>query len=171
MGPPLLSDTRYGVCNTLELISSYVPIFPLEYSGLKLSLSAFSSIRDTSSIMASNASIKFENTAPCTDILQITYPSLVFLDSGFASLFRLGLSEFGSTSVFCVENARQVLVFTLLLSVPFVVTYLAMWLHFQASWWSKKIGKVPSTIPYLVPFLGSTIPYFRDPFEFVKSST
>ena len=68
-----------------------------------------------------------------------------------------------------IDNAYLRLL--LVLSLPFAVNYLLLWLIFQTSKWDKTTEKMPPKIPYLVPFLGSTILYLWNPMKFIKSST
>lgn len=120
--------------------------------------------------MTSNASIECENPVHFTDSLKLIYPTSAFLESGFASSLNNDIAYSGGAFSLLVNNARLVLI-GLLFLLPFVVNYLVLWLFFQASQRSKKTGKMPPTIPYLVPFLGSTIPYLWNPSRFVRSST
>lgn len=120
--------------------------------------------------MAFNASIEWDNPVPYLDNLPFIYPSSAFPDSRFKTFLKHSWFVPEVVLFLLVNNARLVLVL-LLFSLPFVVNYLVFWVHFQASQQSKRTGKMPPTIPYLVPFLGSTVPYLWNPSRFVRSST
>lgn len=120
--------------------------------------------------MAFNSSIEWGSPVPYLDNLHFIYPSSAFLDSGVAAFLKHNFFLPEAILSLLTNNARLVFVF-LLVSLPFVVNYLVFWLYFQASQRSKGTGKMPPTIPYMVPFLGSTIPYLWNPSRFVRSST
>ncbi|KAI9876361.1 MAG: hypothetical protein M1830_006662 [Pleopsidium flavum] len=121
--------------------------------------------------MVSNTSAVFDMLTSCTSTLHTKHPVLASLFFGSSAPLKGQLGPLPSTSSLLPGNARVVFVSILLLSIPFVFNYLVIWLFFHVSQWSKKAGKVPPTVPYLVPFLGSTISYLWNPLKFVGSST
>ena len=69
------------------------------------------------------------------------------------------------------STSRYVLVFAFLLSIPFIVNYFIIWVIFQYTHLVKQIGKVPPTLPHLVPLLGSTLSFVWGGTSFGKYAT
>lgn len=63
------------------------------------------------------------------------------------------------------------LVCAFLLALVFSMNYVSLWLGFRISHLRKKTVKVPPTIPYFIPFLGSTYNFGFNGLKFVDSST
>ena len=53
------------------------------------------------------------------------------------------------------EILRLPLVAIFILSIPFIVNFVATWLFFQVRHWSKEAAKKPPTIPHLLPWIGN----------------
>lgn len=64
------------------------------------------------------------------------------------------------------------LVFVSIICFPFVFNYITTWLFFQISHVvSETAMKVPPTVPYMVPILGSTFNFVFNGLDFVHKAT
>lgn len=69
------------------------------------------------------------------------------------------------------STLRPVFVFAFLFSIPFILNYAIIWVMFRRSHLTEKDGKIPPTLPHLVPLLGSTISFVWDGASFFKYAT
>lgn len=69
------------------------------------------------------------------------------------------------------STLRYVFVLAFLFSIPFIVNYAIIWVMFRHTHLTEKVGKIPPTLPHLVPLLGSTISFVWDGANFVKYAT
>lgn len=73
-------------------------------------------------------------------------------------------------SFFQVQTLREMVVFVILLSTPFVINYSVTWILFFTAVRSRATGKRPAALPYMVPLLGSVVSYVLDPLGFVATA-
>ena len=60
---------------------------------------------------------------------------------------------------------------TVLVLLPFILTYCVTWLAFVVRIQRQRNEKVPPTVPYIVPFFAHTGPFLQDAVAFVCSVT
>lgn len=72
---------------------------------------------------------------------------------------------------YLVDHIRVALRYLSIVAIPLIFTYVATWLSFTIQHWSKKDVKIPPTIPYVIPFVGSTCSFVFDTYNFVSLST
>lgn len=69
------------------------------------------------------------------------------------------------------QTSQVALSFSAFLAAIFVfVVYIATWLSFVAQQRSQELVKVPSTVPYMIPFVGSAIGFALNPARHIISA-
>ena len=66
---------------------------------------------------------------------------------------------------------RPILVAFFIFSIPFLFNYILLSLLYAIENWLARSGQVPPTYPYVIPFLGSIIPFLWDSINFIRSVT
>ena len=66
---------------------------------------------------------------------------------------------------------RPILVALFIFSIPFLFNYILLSLLYAIEKWLARPGQVPPTYPYVIPFLGSTIPFLWNSINFIRSAT
>lgn len=72
---------------------------------------------------------------------------------------------------FRVEDLGRDAKLFLLLSVIIFANYAWTWARFHVSFHGNGSRKIPATVPYLLPLIGSTVNLIWDPRRFFRSST
>lgn len=62
------------------------------------------------------------------------------------------------------------LIFSTILIIILLSVYIATWLLFKFHWRLQGPVKVPPTVPYMIPFIGSAISFAIDPRKFISAS-
>ena len=70
-----------------------------------------------------------------------------------------------------IDYLRPTISFIFILAIPFIFNYVATWLFFKIRLLSKKVKRIPPTIPHFIPFIGSSLELGLSPLKFVNSST
>ena len=134
-------------------------------------MSAFENSRPYSFTMPLNTFNDYEFLVPSDNIFHTYYDTLssLFLPFSSRSMDRV-LAGLAMIPTF-TDYLRPALVTIFALSIPFIFNYVATWLFFQITHWSKEAAKIPPTIPHLIPFIGSSFDLGFNALNFVKSST
>ena len=69
------------------------------------------------------------------------------------------------------SKLRPILVALFISSIPFLFNYILLSLLYAIENWLARPSQIPPTYPYVIPFLGSTIPFLWDSINFIRSAT
>ena len=69
------------------------------------------------------------------------------------------------------SRLRTILVALFVFSMPFLFNYILLSLLCAIENWLARPGQIPPTYPYVIPFLGGTIPFLWDGINFIRSAT
>ena len=98
---------------------------------------------------------------------------MLFLLENMTTSFSLGaiyervFELLGALGINYVNDVACILV----VSLPFILTYVVTWLAFFFRSQTREKKRVPLTAPYTVPVFGHTIPFLLDAVTFVCSAT